>query len=551
MNRRLFLQMMGSGGPLMAQRGAKPNIVLILADDLGYGDVGFTGCPDIGTPHIDSLQKDGVWFTHAYSNGAVCSPTRAALLTGQYQQRNGMAEVIIVNQRDKGLATQAVLLPQVLRNAGYATGVIGKWHLGFEQKYLPTRRGFDEFKGFLAGNIDYFSHQDRLGNADLWDGERPLNDDRYMTDFIGEEAIRFIDRHKAHPYFLYLPFNAVHDPFQGPEDRATAGNAEASRKKNRTRAVYKAMLESLDKNVGRILAHLDAAGMAENTVVFFMSDNGGVPQIGRNLPFRGTKGTLWEGGIRTPLVARWKGRFAAGRKAPDIVAGMDLFPTCVALAGAAMPAGVRLDGVNLLDACMGTGRVQRDTLYFQHGKQEAMISQGWKYLLDGDGAEHLFRLSEDIGETDDRKQAEPQRLASMKAAYAAWKAEVTRASGDDWEKVRRLQTGTELRIFKRGVAQPVAAEMDEADEERIVVVWKNTQTAIARGEIDRIDARPKGGQRMTRESRTETGPGFDPNAGRPLTPGSRPSAPGGSSSSSVTFGRPGFETIYRRLAVRP
>ncbi|MBL8178289.1 MAG: sulfatase-like hydrolase/transferase [Bryobacterales bacterium] len=551
MNRRRFLQTMAAAGPLLGQRGAKPNIVLILADDLGYGDVGFTGCPDIATPQIDSLQRDGVWFTHAYSNGAVCSPTRAALLTGQYQHRNGMGQVILVAERDKGLATQAVLLPQVLRNAGYATGIIGKWHLGFEAKYLPTRRGFDEFKGFLAGNIDYFTHRDRLDNRDLWDGERPLEDDRYMTDFIGDEAIRFIDRHKAHPFFLYLPFNAVHDPFQGPEDRDTAGNAEASRKKNRTRAVYKAMLESLDRNVGRILAHLDGAGIAENTVVFFLGDNGGIPQIGRNLPFRGSKGTLWEGGIRTPLVARWKGRFPAGRKAPDMVAGMDLFPTCSALAGAALPAGVRMDGVNLLDACMGTGRVQRDTLYFLHGKQEAMVSQGWKYLLDNEGEEHLFRLGEDAGETNDRKKQEPQRLASMKAAYAAWKTDVTRPASDDWEKVRRLRTGTELRIYKRGAAQPLAAEMDEADEERIIVVLRNAQTAIAKSEIDRIEARPKGGQSMTRETRTDTGPGFDPNAARPQAPGSRPSVPGGSSSSSVTFSRPGFETVYRRRAGQP
>lgn len=549
MNRRQVLQLL-VGAPLLAQRSAKPNLILMLADDLGYGDVGFTGCPDIATPHIDRLQKEGVWFTHAYSNGAVCSPTRAALMTGQYQQRNGMDEVILVNQREKGLGTQAVLLPQVLQTAGYATGVIGKWHLGFEPKFLPTRRGFDEFRGFLAGNIDYFTHKDRLENADLWNGERLMEDDRYMTDFIGEEAVRFIDRHKAGPFFLYLPFNAVHDPFQGPEDRATAGKAEASRKKNRTRAVYKAMLESLDKNVGRVLAHLDASGMAENTVVFFLSDNGGIPQIGRNLPFRGTKGTLWEGGIRTPLVARWKGHFPAGRKAPDMVAGMDLFPTCAALAGATLPAGVKLDGVSLVDACMGAGRVQRDTLYFHHGKQEAMMSQGWKYLLDGEGEEHLFRLADDVGETNDRKQEEPQRLASMKAAYAQWKADVFRVTTDDWDKVRRLPTGAELRIYKRGASQPLQAEMDEADEERIVVILRNTQSAIAKSEIDRIDSRPKGGSRATRETRTET-QSIDPNLGRPQTPGNRPPGPSGSSSSSLTFGRPAFETVYRRRAAQP
>ncbi len=543
MKRRQFLQTLAAT-PLFAQRGPKPNIVLILADDLGYGDLGFTGCPDIATPHIDSLQRGGVWFTHAYSNGAVCSPTRAALLTGQYQQRNGMDAVILVAEREKGLALDAVLLPQVLKTAGYSTAIIGKWHLGFEPKYFPTRRGFDEFQGFLSGNIDYFTHKDRLENRDLWNGEQLRDDNRYMTDFIGDEAIRFIDRHSSRPFFLYLPFNAVHDPFQGPEDRATAGNAEVTRKKNRTRAVYRAMLESLDKNVGRILAHLDTAGLAENTVVFFLSDNGGIPPIARNLPFRGAKGSLWEGGIRTPLVARWKGRFPA-RKVPDMAASMDLFPTCAALAGASLPAGLKLDGVNLLDACLGKGRIQRDTLYFHHGKQEAMIRQGWKYLLDNEGQEHLFHLPSDSGETNDRKQSEPQRLASMKAAYAEWKADVFRTAGGDWDNVRRLQTGTELRIFQRGASQPISAQMDEANQERIVVILRNTQTAIPKEEIDRIDARPKGGTSMTRETRTQQS-AVDPNEARPRVPGGRPSGPGGSSSSSVTFGRPGFETVYRR-----
>jgi arylsulfatase A-like enzyme len=413
MTRRTLLQM------LAAARTPQPNIVILLADDLGYGDVGFTGCPDIRTPNIDNLASGGVHFTHAYSNGAVCSPTRAALLTGQYQQRNGMDKVIYVDERDIGLPLEALLIPEVLKTAGYATGLFGKWHLGIPKKYFPTRQGFDEFIGFVAGNIDYFSHKDRLGNADLWNREEPLSDPRYMTQLVGDESIRFIDRHAKGPFFLYSAFNAPHDPYQGPGDP----------QRNRSRTVYRAMVEALDEHIGRILAHLKQRGLEENTVVFFMSDNGGVPGMGRNAPFRGAKGSLFEGGIRTPLLARWKGRFPAGAKTSEMVAGMDLFPTCVSLAGAKLPPGHKLDGVDLLDVCQGRGKLKRDTLYFHYQApkepaQHAMMSQGWKYLSDAKQDEFLFHLSEDRSETKNLATAQPERLARMKRQYEAWRKDV-------------------------------------------------------------------------------------------------------------------------------
>jgi arylsulfatase A len=207
----------------------------------------------------------------------VCSPTRAALLTGQYQQRNGMDEVILVRQRERGLNTRGTLVPQLLKTAGYATGIFGKWHLGFQPQFLPTRRGFDEFKGFLSGNIDYFAHIHRSNEPDLWDREKSLTESRYMTDFIAEESMAFIDRHGGRrPFSLFAASNAVHDPFQGPGDRDSAGNFEVTAQKNRNRAVYQA-LESLDLNIGRLLDHLKAGRQEENALVFFMSDNGGVP----------------------------------------------------------------------------------------------------------------------------------------------------------------------------------------------------------------------------------------------------------------------------------
>lgn len=427
MQRRQFFQSLAAA-PLALRAGfsatAKPNIIMLLADDLGYGDLSLTGCPDVQTPHIDRLAAEGVQFTHAYCNGPVCSPTRAALMTGQYQQRNGMDKVILVNERERGLNLNAVLLPQVLKPAGYVSGIFGKWHLGFRKEYFPTRRGFDEFIGFLAGNIDYFSHSDRLNNPDLWKNEQPFKDDRYMTDLIAGESISFIDRHRNQPFFLYVPFNAVHDPYQGPKDRDTAGDQVKSRKSNRTRAVYRTMIESLDQNVGRIMAHLKARSLDQNTLVFFMSDNGGVPKIGRNLPFSGFKGSLWEGGIRTPFIARWTGHFPAGAKRSDMVAAMDILPTCAAAAGAKIPAGTRPDGVSLLEACRSGARLKRDTIYFHSNKQEAVVRSGWKYLRDNEGEEHLFQLAEDITEKNDLKAKAPDRLTAMKRDYQAWLKDV-------------------------------------------------------------------------------------------------------------------------------
>lgn len=433
MNRRNFLQLLAAAplGPRTARAGSsKPNIVIMLADDLGHGDLGVTGAKDIRTPNLDRMAAEGTRFTHAYANAPVCTPTRVALLTGRYQQRAGMSRVIFVKERDLGLTPDALLIPEVLKPEGYATALMGKWHLGFPKKNFPTRQGFDDFAGHLAGNIDYFSHTDRLGNADLWRGEQPWEDPRYMTRLIADESIGFIDRHLEEPFLLYVPFNAPHDPFQGPNDRHTAGKPEITRRKNRTRAVYRSMVEHMDSSIGRILEHLERRGLDENTAVFFMSDNGGLPVVASNAPFRGYKTTLWEGGIRTPLIARWKGQFPAGRTRAEMAAGMDLFPTCLSIAGASVPAGHKLDGVDLLDLCRGRGEMKRDSLFFNFLNprtevvQRALVHNGWKYLLDENGAEHLFHLSEDTAEKNDLSREQPERFAAMKRDYRAWFREV-------------------------------------------------------------------------------------------------------------------------------
>ena len=422
MNRRTFLSTLAAGTLFGKQK--PPNIVILLADDLGYGDLAFTGAPDVQTPNLDRLAAQSVNFTHAYCNGPVCSPTRAALLTGRYQQRSGMDNVIYVNQRELGLDSSARLLPQTLKSAGYATGIFGKWHLGFQPKYFPTRRGFDEFKGFLSGNIDYFAHIDRMRNPDLWDGEKPLADSRYMTDFIAEESMSFLDRHaKSGPVFLYVAFNAVHDPFQGPNDRALAGDFNASDTTNRTRAVMTRMIEALDSNAGRILDHLKKSQLEQNTVVFFMSDNGGVPGVGRNLPFRGNKGQLWEGGIRTPFLVRWPERFKAGATCAEPVAAFDIFPTCAEIAGA-RPSD-RLDGVSLLDACSGRKvPARKEGIYFHYNRQHALVRGQTKYLRDQQGGEHLFDLGADPGETHDLAGERQTELAAMQNDYTRWLLDV-------------------------------------------------------------------------------------------------------------------------------
>ena len=408
----------------------KANIVIILADDLGYGDLGLTGAPDIRTPNLDLMAREGVVFPHAYSNGPVCSPTRAALLSGMYQQRTGVDRVLYVEEREAGLDESIRLLPEFLAAEGYDTGIIGKWHLGYRKESFPTRFGFEAFIGFIAGNIDYFAHTDRLNNPDLWNGEEPIQDPRYMTDLIAEEAVAFINRHTEEPFFLYLPFNAPHDPYQGPNDAATAGDQVLTRETNRTREKYKEMVESLDENIGEVIAHLKKTGMADNTIVFFMSDNGGLPVVARNAPFSGFKTELWEGGIRTSLLAWGPGRIEAGRTIDEPVIGMDLFPTAIEMASATIPEGRTVDGVSLAPLLWGEKQeLESRTLFFRYednagNVQRAAVQDGYKYLRDKKGQEYLFDLTTDPGEKADLREKYPERLAELKSAWEAWEKEV-------------------------------------------------------------------------------------------------------------------------------
>lgn len=421
-------------GSVLAQSepGVRPNILIMVADDLGHGDLGVMGSRDIRTPHIDSLAREGVRFSHAYANAPVCSPTRAALLTGRYQQRAGVDRVIYADERERGLTLDALTLPEVLKLKGYRSAIIGKWHLGYPREFFPTRQGFDEFFGFVSGNVDYFQHTDRLENHDLWQNENEIwRDGQYLTQLIADEAIQFLNRNRETPFLLYLPFNAPHDPFQGPDDSASAGDQHVTRRINRTRTVYGKMVEALDHHIGRVLNHLSQLGLEEDTAVFFMSDNGGVPDVANNTPFRDNKGTLFEGGIRTSLLARWPGEFPAGQVSNVPVAGMDLFTTAVAIAAAGVPQEHRLDGVNLLPVLRGNGQLAPRALHFHYRApgqpaQYAMLREGWKYLRDRQGDEYLFDLNRDPSEETDLTGRHPQRLTQMREQYLEWKDEVFR-----------------------------------------------------------------------------------------------------------------------------
>src|SRR5436190_6704136 len=328
-----------------ADNPGRPNIVLVLADDMGYGDLGCYGCSDIRTPNIDSLAKQGLRLTSFYSNGPECTPTRTGLMTGHYQQRIGGLECAIglgnvgryddairlANQHELGLPPEQSVLARSLKGAGYATAICGKWHLGYEPKFLPLKHGFDYAFGPLGGAVDYFHHHEPGGEPMLYLNDRPHSREGYMTDLIADEACAFI-RRTTQPFFLYVPFTAPHSPFQGPSDGGQPP-VDADGMNRGSRAKYIEMVERLDTCVGKILKSLDESGAAANTLVIFASDNGG-PMHSRNEPFSGRKGTTYEGGIRVPCIMRWPGKLIAPSESSQVGITMDLTASILNLAGA-------------------------------------------------------------------------------------------------------------------------------------------------------------------------------------------------------------------------
>ena len=444
LDRRNFLKTIGLGAAALtlpgclrdSQRFEKPNIILILADDLGYGDVGCYGSEIINTPHIDALAKGGMRFTDFHSNGPMCSPTRAAVLTGRYQQRCGIEGVLSVkSNRDTGMAPEEVTFAEVLNAAGYATACLGKWHLGYTVPFIPVNQGFDTFRGFMAGGSDYHSHINRSGQPDWWKDDKLVPEQGYTTNLLTDHAIRFIEQNRDKPFCVYIPHQAVHFPFQGPNDEADRveggdywSDAKYGSRKDR-KAAYKEMIESLDANVGRIVAAVKRLGLERKTLIFFTSDNGAYKWVGSNLPCRGQKTDLWEGGHRVPAVAYWPGKIRAGTVTHETSMTMDLFPTMTAMAGAKLPRGLKLDGTSLLPLLLEGRKLPERTLFWRFRKEHAVRKGPWKLLVRGENR-YLFNLDDDIGEKNDLAGVKPEIFKALQAEYLSWEKDVT--AGVKW-----------------------------------------------------------------------------------------------------------------------
>ena len=429
-------ELLSAAAGALASAARQPNIVLIVADDLGSADLSCYGCRDIRTPNIDRLASAGLRFTQCYANGPECTPTRTALLTGRYQQRVGGLECAIgvgdVGRYDEamwlaqrgqlGLPASEPTLPRMLRARGYATACFGKWHLGYRPQFWPSRHGFDAWFGILGGNADYFTHTEDDGRRVLYQDDRPVERRGYLTDLIAEEAVGWLRRARA-PFFLYVAFTAPHTPIQDPEEFDPATGTAPRRQGHRP--TYARMVERMDTRVGDILAELDRLGQAENTIVVFLSDNGADPN-GSNGILRGRKGTLWEGGIRIPCLMRWPPVLPAGKLTDQLTLTMDLAPTLLA-AGGVPPAKVRFDGVDLLPVLSGRREPFSRTVFWRYkrgdNRRKAVRRGAWKLVID-DGREELHELLGDEREQRDLAGEQPALIAELKRVLAAWEQSV-------------------------------------------------------------------------------------------------------------------------------
>jgi arylsulfatase A len=442
MHRRVFLLValiLGASARAAAQR--PPNVVLVMMDDLGYGDLGSYGAPDVRTPNIDRLAREGVRLTDAYASGAVCTPTRAALISGRYQQRVGLEWVLTVSpaDRERGLPALATSLPALLRANGYATGLVGKWHLGTKPEFGPNAHGFDEFYGFLGGAHSYYTNRAEIagvgaGAPDLFENTTPVEATGYLTDEITRRAVGFITRRAEGPFFLEVAYNAAHWPFQPPDRPPTEAERRAERPLRQmpddsvtaTRQDYVRMLERADRGVGEILAALDRRGLTDKTLVVFTNDNGG-EWLSRNAPLFHRKGTLWEGGIRVPLILRWPGELPRGKVSGQVAITMDVTASILAAAGARPPPAYRPDGVDLLPILRGKAPLLERRLFWRwdrpNRQQRAVRVGRWKLLEDASQL-LLFDLGADPGERTDLAARRPDLVATLKRLLADWEADV-------------------------------------------------------------------------------------------------------------------------------
>jgi arylsulfatase A-like enzyme len=414
-----------------------PNVIVLLADDLGYADIGIHGATEVSTPNIDSLGKNGVRCTNGYVPGPYCSPTRAGLLTGRYQQRFGHEfNPLRHNQggQGQGLPNDEKTIADRLKAAHYQTAIIGKWHLGEDENFHPLNRGFGDFFGFLPGAHSYFDADDPTYGP-IVRGRQAVQLRDYLTRALAKEAAAFIERSKQEPFFLYLAFNAVHTPMHAPDDllKKFAQIGDTNRR------TYLAMVAALDEAVGIVLEQLRRSGLEERTLIFFLSDNGGpaskfAPNGSRNAPLRGSKGDTWEGGIRVPFLAQWKGRLPANRVYNPPITALDIAPTALALAQIKPKAEWRLDGIDLLPFLEGrkTGN-PHDALFWRFGSQMAIRRGDWKLVRASRGLKEfediakdamLFNLAEDPGEQHDVADRFPSKVRELQELWDRWNSQL-------------------------------------------------------------------------------------------------------------------------------
>ena len=423
--------------------GPKPNIVLIFTDDLGYGDLGCYGNTVTKTPNIDRLASGGVRFTDFYVASSVCGPSRASLLTGRYPQRNGIYENIrnnMVNygyryseyeystspEMTLGLDLREITIADVLKKAGYTTGIIGKWDSGRARRFLPLQRGFDFFYGFANTGIDYWTHE-RYGVPSMFRGNERIKEEGYATDLFRREAVQFIKNNKDRPFLLYVPFNAPHGPSnlehtgpQAPDEYIRMYGEPPGDNKIRLMA----NITCMDAAVGEILSVLKELDLEEDTIVMFISDNGAGG--GTNYPLRGGKGNLFDGGIREPFIAKWPGHIPEGTVSHEFCSTLEMFPTFLKIAGAKPPKDVILDGFNMLPVLTGERISQRQELFWLLRENKAARVGNWKWVESQSGG-GLFNLSNDIGEQHDLSDEKPKVLKEIKAKWTAWKKEMDEA----------------------------------------------------------------------------------------------------------------------------
>jgi arylsulfatase A len=424
-----------------------PNLVVIVADDLGYGDLGSYGSRVTRTPHLDRLAEQGVRATSFYVTWPACTPSRGSLLTGRYPQRNGLYDMIrndMVNYKHHfteeeyavspemtlGLDEREITFAQQLKAAGYATGVVGKWDSGRARRYLPLQRGFDFFYGFANTGIDYWTHE-RYGIASMFRGNQRIVDEGYATELFSREALQFVRDNQQRPFLLYLPFNAPHgasnftnDNFQVPESYLKQ-YPDLDPAANRTK--YLAMVTCMDEAIGGLLALLEELQLADHTLVMFLSDNGGAG-IADNGPLRGRKAQMFEGGLRVPLIARWPGRIPPGKVTGEQLTSLEVFPTLLAAAAIDLPANpdgsnIVMDGFDMLPVLTGRSGSLRKEMFWQRRSDKAARVGNFKWVESAAGS-GLFDLSKDIGEQHDLSAADPDRLARLQARFQAWRQEM-------------------------------------------------------------------------------------------------------------------------------